>query len=55
MEDENMGKGGSYLLDPKTGHRKLLQRTQPAQPNHFNPEVVTDDTENEPKASASKN
>lgn len=45
MEDVNLGQGGAYLLDPKTGKRKLLQRTQPAQPTSLNSEVVTDDPE----------
>lgn len=30
--DEYQGQGGSYLLDPKTGKRKLIERTEPAQP-----------------------
>ena len=30
--DEYHGQGGSYLLDPKTGKRKLVERTEPAQP-----------------------
>ena len=28
--DEYKGQGGSYLVDPKTGKRKLVERTQPA-------------------------
>ena len=47
MEDENLGQGGAYLVDPKTGKRKLIGRTQPAQPTSPNFEVVTDDTEDE--------
>lgn len=47
MEDENLGQGGSYLVDPKTGKRKLIERTQPAQPTSPIFEVVTDDTEDE--------
>ena len=47
MEDENLGQGGAYLLNPKTGKRKLIGRTQPAQPTSPNFEVVTDDTEDE--------
>jgi hypothetical protein len=31
MVDEYWGQGGTYLLDPKTGKRKLLERTEPAQ------------------------
>jgi hypothetical protein len=30
MEDEYQGQGGTYLLDPKTGKRKLIERTEPA-------------------------
>lgn len=30
--DEYHGQGGSYLLDPKTGKRKLVERTEPGQP-----------------------
>lgn len=33
MVDEYWGQGGTYLLDPKTGKRKLLERTEPAQPS----------------------
>jgi hypothetical protein len=40
MEDEYKGQGGSYLLDPKTGRRKLVERTQPAP--HPTVEVATD-------------
>ena len=47
MEDENLGQGGAYLVDPITGKRKLIGRTQPAQPTIPNFEVVTDDTEDE--------
>lgn len=32
MVDEYWGQGGTYLLDPKTGKRKLIERTEPAQP-----------------------
>ena len=30
MNDEYMGQGGTYLLDAKTGKRKLIERTEPA-------------------------
>lgn len=30
MSDQFDGVGGSYVLDPKTGKRKLVERTQPA-------------------------
>ena len=54
MEDVNLGQGGAYLLDPKTGKRKLLQRTQPAQPDTTSTEVVTDDTEDESTPTSGK-
>lgn len=38
--DEYHGQGGSYLLNNKTGERKLMERTQPvATPQ---PEVTSD-------------
>ena len=40
MLDEHSGHGGSYLLDPETGVRTLIQRTLPPQP----PQVETDGT-----------
>jgi hypothetical protein len=42
MVDEYWGQGGEYLLDPKTGKRKLIQRTEPAQPSEPEPEVLSD-------------
>lgn len=33
INDEFWGQGGSYELDPKTGKRKLVERTEPAQPS----------------------
>ena len=32
MEDEYAGQGGTYLVDPKTGKKKLIRQTLPAQP-----------------------
>jgi hypothetical protein len=36
-EDEYSGQGGSYVIDPKTGQRRLVERTAdaalPGQPN----------------------
>lgn len=40
MSNENPGEGGSYLLDPKTGKRKLIKRTLPSSEN---PTEVTND------------
>lgn len=39
--DQYHGQGGSYLLDPKTGTRKLVERTEPGQPQP-QPEVTSD-------------
>jgi hypothetical protein len=40
--DEYHGQGGSYLLDPKSGKRKLVERTEPAQPQpQLQPEVTS--------------
>jgi hypothetical protein len=33
MVDDYHGHGGTYLLNPKTGKRKLIERTEPAQPS----------------------
>lgn len=32
IKDEYDGQGGSYLLDPKTGKRKLVRQAKPALP-----------------------
>jgi len=39
--DEYHGQGGTYLQDPKTGKRKLVERTEPAQPSEPQPEVTS--------------
>ena len=39
MVDEYWGQGGTYLLNPKTGKRKLLERTEPANPSEPQIEV----------------
>ena len=43
MSNENRGEGGSYLLDPKTGKRKLIKQTLPFQ-IQTKTEVTTDGT-----------
>ena len=43
MEDKYAGQGGSYLIDPKTGKRKLIRQTQPAQPTESLPTEDTSD------------
>lgn len=35
--DEYHGQGGTYVLDKKTGKRKLVERTEPAQ--SLNPQI----------------
>ena len=42
MEDEYQGQGGTYLLDPKTGKRKLIERTEPANPSEPQTEELSD-------------
>lgn len=42
LTDEYQGQGGSYLLDPKTGKRTLIERTEPATPSAPTPEELTD-------------
>ena len=39
--DEYQGQGGTYLLDPKTGKRKLIERTEPANPSEPQTEVTS--------------
>lgn len=41
MVDEYWGEGGSYLLDPDTGKRKLIERTEPAKPLNPEPEELS--------------
>lgn len=41
MVDAYWGQGGTYLLDPKTGKRKLIERTEPANPSEPQPEVTS--------------
>ena len=48
MKDEYSGQGGSYLLDPETGKRTLIQRTLPADPpqeNGTTPSTETTDSD----------
>ncbi len=45
--DEYQGQGGTYLLDPKTGKRKLIERTEPAQPSQ--PDEVESNAAPEPQ------
>lgn len=46
MVDEYKGQGGSYLVNPKTGKRKLVQRTKPAPHPTFEvaPDGISSDT-----------
>jgi hypothetical protein len=41
MVDEYWGQGGTYLLDPATGKRTLIERTEPAQPSDPQPEELS--------------
>lgn len=40
--DEYHGKGGSYLLDPKTGKRTLIEQEAAPAPPQTNTEVTSD-------------
>ena len=42
MVDEYHGQGDTYLLDPKTGKRKLIERTEPAQSLNPQTEELSD-------------
>lgn len=46
MKDEYHGQGGSYLLDPETGKRTLIQRTLPADPPQENGTTSSTETTN---------
>tara|TARA_R100001510_G_C7641174_1_gene198796 strand:- start:1374 stop:1517 length:144 start_codon:yes stop_codon:yes gene_type:complete len=41
MEDKYAGQGGHYLIDPKTGKKKLIRQTLPAQPTESLPQEET--------------
>ena len=43
MEDKYAGQGGSFLLDPKTGKKKLIRQTLPAKPTRSLPQEETSD------------
>ena len=55
MDTEHMGQGGSYLLSPKTGKVKLIQRTEPAQPSQPFQEDLSDEPSVEEAAAPSQN
>ena len=42
FDDEFAGQGGSYIADPKTGKRKLVERTQEQQPVTDQPQPAAD-------------
>jgi len=48
MVDEYWGQGGTYLADPKTGKRTLIERTEPAHPSQ--PDEVESNAAPEPQA-----
>ena len=41
MEDKYAGQGGTYLIDPKTGKRKLIRQTHPATTTESLPQEET--------------
>jgi hypothetical protein len=41
MVDEYWGQGGTYLQDPTTGKRTLIERTEPAQTSDPQPEELS--------------
>jgi hypothetical protein len=47
MVDEYWGQGGTYLQDPKTGKRTLIERTEPAQPSEPEPEELSNGSHEE--------
>ena len=49
MVNENPTEGGTYILDPKTGKKKLVQQTKNAEP----PTEVTKDGTTDKKESNS--
>jgi hypothetical protein len=53
--DEYHGQGGTYLLDPKTGKRKLIERTEPAQPSEPQPEDLSDGSANPQTSDSGEN
>jgi hypothetical protein len=49
MKDENEGKGGSYIRDPETGERKLVERTDAPAPTPAEPETSQRGATRKPK------
>lgn len=45
MADEFDGVGGSYIVDPKSGKRKLVERTEEKAPTKEKPVQPKTDTE----------
>ena len=41
MEDKYAGQGGDYVINPKTGEKKLIKQTLPAQPTESLPQEET--------------
>lgn len=42
FDDEYSGQGGSYIADPETGKRTLVERTQEPQPVNDQPQPAAD-------------
>ena len=49
MSNEIPNEGGTYILDPKTGKRKLVQQTKQAE---ICTEVITDGTTNKEESNS---
>lgn len=50
--DDNEGNGGSYTVDPATNQRKLVERTQPAEPAKSKDSNETSEVKNDVPANA---
>lgn len=50
--DEFAGQGGSYMLDPATGQRTLVERTQDPAPAPAPAETPAENTDGDPAAEA---
>lgn len=56
MTDPNAGKGGTYIRDPETGERKLVQRTEPGSTRvgEIGPEAIMPKTDTKAVKAADK-
>lgn len=51
MSNEHLGEGGTFLLDPKTGKRTLIQQTNPPETSI---EVKTDGIADKKKSNSNR-